>query len=172
MPGFLDFIGSREIEKPAYPIYPDKFWEPYRTKRFEIGEQMCAKLGIAREEKPARYARMAENYKFFGAPAAIFCFVDKGMGRQRRPGQHPRKRTHALRSVGEVRDAVGVRVTRPRWFRYPHADCGSGGCGEELESLGVGWSHDSKVSIVECRDLDFANAFSDRDEGCVNEVEG
>lgn len=80
MPQFLDYMSTREAEKPAYPIYPDKLWEPYRTNRFEIGEQMYAKLGIAREDKPARYARMAENFKFFGAPAAIFCFIDKGMG--------------------------------------------------------------------------------------------
>jgi len=80
MPKFLDFMSTREAEKPAYPIYPEKLWEPYRTNRFDLGEQMYATLGIARDDKPARYARMAENFKFFGAPAAIFCFIDKGMG--------------------------------------------------------------------------------------------
>lgn len=80
MPAFLDFIGEREIEPPGYDIYPADLWEPYRTNRFAVGEQMYATLGIAREDKAARLARLAENFRFFGAPAAIFCFVDRGMG--------------------------------------------------------------------------------------------
>lgn len=80
MPAFLDFIGEREIEPPGYDIYPADLWEPYRTNRFTVGEQMYATLGIARDDKAARLARLAENFRFFGAPAAIFCFVDRGMG--------------------------------------------------------------------------------------------
>ena len=40
---------------------------------------MYHKLGIPRDDKAARFARMAENYDFFGAPAAIFCFVEEQM---------------------------------------------------------------------------------------------
>ena len=80
MPAFLEFLSGREIEKPGYEIYPASLWEPYRTNRFELGEQMYAKLGIGRDDKAGRFARLAENYRFFGAPAAIFCFVDRGMG--------------------------------------------------------------------------------------------
>lgn len=80
MPRFLDFLGERKIERPNYEVYPPNLWEPYRTNRFELGEQMYAKLGIPREDKPARLARMAENFNFFGAPAAFFCFIDKRMG--------------------------------------------------------------------------------------------
>lgn len=80
MPRFNEFIASRELEPPGYDIYPPDLWEPHRTTRFQLGEQMYAKLEIPREDKAARLARMAENYKFFGAPAAIFCFIDKRMG--------------------------------------------------------------------------------------------
>jgi nitroreductase len=80
MDRFLDFLGSRPPEKPGYDIYPANLWEPYRTNRFALGEQMYELLGIPREDKPARLARMAENFRFFGAPAAFFCFIDKGMG--------------------------------------------------------------------------------------------
>ncbi|MEM7275452.1 MAG: nitroreductase [Actinomycetota bacterium] len=80
MPAFLDHIRSREFEAPGYDIYPPKLWEPYRTNRFTVGEQMYALLDIARDDRAARLARMAENYNFFGAPNAIFCFVDKRMG--------------------------------------------------------------------------------------------
>jgi nitroreductase len=41
---------------------------------------MYALLGIPREDKAGRLARFAENLKFFGAPAGLFCFIDRAMG--------------------------------------------------------------------------------------------
>lgn len=69
-----------EPEAPAYAIYPQGLTEPYRSSRFKVGEDMYALLGIAREDKEARIARLMENYQFFGAPAAFFCYVDRQMG--------------------------------------------------------------------------------------------
>lgn len=80
MPAFKEFLAERGPEEPEYEIYPPKLWEPYRTNRFALGEAMYELLGIARDDKAGRYARLAENYNFFGAPAAIFCFVDRRMG--------------------------------------------------------------------------------------------
>lgn len=79
MDRFLAFIADREIEEPDYAIYPPKLWEPHRTARFELGEQMYDLLDIAREDRAGRLERMMENYRFFGAPAAIFCFLDRRM---------------------------------------------------------------------------------------------
>jgi nitroreductase len=62
------------------PIYPAVVAEPYRSRRFKVGEDMYAILGIPREDKMARLGQMAENYKFFGAPVAIFFVIDKSMG--------------------------------------------------------------------------------------------
>jgi nitroreductase len=73
-------LDHSQPEEPAYSIYPAKLTEPYRSSRFLVGEQMYALLGIPREDKPARLRRLAENFQFFGAPAAIFCFVDRQMG--------------------------------------------------------------------------------------------
>lgn len=67
-------------ESPEYSVYPQKMEEPYRTSRFEVGEDMYALLDIARDEKPKRLQWFANNFQFFGAPAAIFCFVDRKMG--------------------------------------------------------------------------------------------
>jgi len=67
-------------ETPEYPVYPPKMKEPYRTVRFENGEQLYAILGISRDDKPKRLEWFANNFRFFGAPAAIFCFVDRTMG--------------------------------------------------------------------------------------------
>jgi len=81
MKDFLDFQEAwTEPEVPAYDIYPSKLKEPYRTSRFELGEQMYELLGIGREDKDARIAQVMENFRFFGAPCAFFCFVDRQMG--------------------------------------------------------------------------------------------
>ena len=69
------------VEEPGYEIYPASLWEPYRTNRFTVGEQLYATLGIPREDKEGRMAQFARNGDFFGAPAALFCYIDKGMGR-------------------------------------------------------------------------------------------
>jgi nitroreductase len=80
MTRFRQRVADGEPSEPEYPIYPPNLWEPHRTSRFELGELMYAKLGIPRDDKAARYAQMAKNLEFFGAPAAVFCFVDRRMG--------------------------------------------------------------------------------------------
>jgi len=68
------------LEAPEYDIYPPSLHEPYRSNRFQLGEQMYATLGIAREDKAGRLRQFARNDLFFDAPAALFCFVDRRMG--------------------------------------------------------------------------------------------
>jgi len=80
MTRFRSFIAGRKPGAPAYDIYPRELGEPYRSSRFKVGEDMYALLGIARDDKPARLAQFAKNLDFFGAPAAIFCFLDEQMG--------------------------------------------------------------------------------------------
>lgn len=78
---FLEFVGSRtDPESPAYDIYPPGLKEPYRSSRFKVGEDMYGLLGIEREDKAGRIQRLMENYRFFGAPCGLFCFVDRQMG--------------------------------------------------------------------------------------------
>jgi nitroreductase len=62
------------------PVYPANLWEPYRTRRFKVGEDMYALLGIGRSDRTARLARFARNYEFFGAPVAMFFIIDERMG--------------------------------------------------------------------------------------------
>ena len=69
-----------DAERPEYDIYPKELVSPYRDYRFKIGEDMYARLGIPREDKPARLRWFARNYQFFGAPMALFCSVDRRMG--------------------------------------------------------------------------------------------
>jgi len=62
------------------PVYPADLWEPYRSRRYKVGEDMYALLGIGRDNKPARLMHLAQNFQFFGAPVALFFVIDKGMG--------------------------------------------------------------------------------------------
>ena len=36
--------GCPELEIPEYDVYPHKLWEPYRTNRFALGEQLYASI--------------------------------------------------------------------------------------------------------------------------------
>jgi nitroreductase len=62
------------------PVYPANLWEPYRTRRFKVGEDMYALLGIPRENRPARLMHLAQNFDFFGAPVGLFFVIDARMG--------------------------------------------------------------------------------------------
>lgn len=67
-------------EADEHPIYPPKLGEPYRTRRFEIGEALYETLGVARDDKPGRLMWLANNYRFFGAPVGLFFVIDRSMG--------------------------------------------------------------------------------------------
>lgn len=73
-------IAAGPPDPPEYPVYPPDLHEPYRSRRFKVGEDMYALLGIRRDEKPKRWAWFRNNFRFFGAPAALFCHVDRRMG--------------------------------------------------------------------------------------------
>ena len=61
-------------------IYPEGLWEPHESRRKEVGEMMYAALGIPREDKERRRAWFANNFRFFGAPVALFFVIDERMG--------------------------------------------------------------------------------------------
>jgi nitroreductase len=67
-------------EPTEYDIYPKDLVDPYKSRRFEVGEDLYAALGIPRENKAARMQWFARNFLFFGAPLALFCYVDRRMG--------------------------------------------------------------------------------------------
>lgn len=73
-------LAAGTAETPAYDIYPAALGAPYRDRRDAIGEALYARLGIPREDRAARRRWFAENFRFFGAPAAIFCSVEATMG--------------------------------------------------------------------------------------------
>jgi len=67
-------------ETPEYAVYPPDLWEPFRTRRWQNGEDLYATIGIPREDKPARLRQLARNGEFFGAPVGIFFLLDRKLG--------------------------------------------------------------------------------------------
>jgi nitroreductase len=66
-----------KTEEPTYPAYPSPLWEPQRSWRYKLGEDMYAKLGIPRENKMGRLVWFAQNAKFFEAPVGLIITGDK-----------------------------------------------------------------------------------------------
>ena len=62
------------------PVYPANLWEPYRSRRFKLGEDMYALLGIPRENKAGRLMHLMGNFDFFAAPVGLFFVIDRRMG--------------------------------------------------------------------------------------------
>jgi nitroreductase len=67
-------------ETPEYNVYPPDLWEPFRTRRWQNGEDLYATIGIPREDKPARLRQLARNGEFFGAPVGVFFCLDRKLG--------------------------------------------------------------------------------------------
>lgn len=67
-------------EEPEYQIYPSDLWEPFRTRRFQIGEDLYSTIGISREDKEGRRRQFTKNAEFFGAPVGIFVCIDRRLG--------------------------------------------------------------------------------------------
>ena len=66
-------------ESPEYLVYPPKLKEPYRSRRYKCGEDLYLSIGIDRDNKSARLRQFANNYRFFGAPAAFMFTIDRVM---------------------------------------------------------------------------------------------
>ena len=66
-----------ETEGDTFPPYPSPLWEPMRTWRYKLGEDMYKLLGIPKDDKPARMMQVGQNFNFFGAPVGILITGDK-----------------------------------------------------------------------------------------------
>ena len=68
------FVSGKASEEGDDPVYPPQLWEPYRSRRYQVGEEMYALLGVRREDRTGRLAHVARNFDFFGAlPAWDIC---------------------------------------------------------------------------------------------------
>src|SRR5262249_38385889 len=64
-----------------YEMYPRVLKSPYGERRSAFGKERYSALGIAREDWEARQRAAIANWNCFGAPAALFCYIDRDLGR-------------------------------------------------------------------------------------------
>ncbi|MCV7394753.1 nitroreductase [Mycobacterium paraseoulense] len=87
--GLLDELKTRAVERVAhgdpwdereYQMYPPALKSPYDERRSAFGKERYSALGIAREDWEARQRAAIANWNCFGAPAALFCYIDHDLG--------------------------------------------------------------------------------------------
>src|SRR5262245_66574672 len=61
-------------------MYPSALKSPYRERREAFGKERYGELGISREDVEGRQRAAAANWNCFGAPAALFCYIDRDLG--------------------------------------------------------------------------------------------
>jgi nitroreductase len=63
-----------------FEMYPPVLRSPYRERRAAAAAQRFRARGIARDDREGRDRAVAGNWACFGAPAALFCYIDRDMG--------------------------------------------------------------------------------------------
>ncbi len=69
-----------QMEEQTHEAYPSPLWEPQRSWRYKLGEDMYGLVGIAKDDKVGRMKWLANNVKFFGAPVGIIITGNKKLG--------------------------------------------------------------------------------------------
>lgn len=66
--------------QPDYVIYPSELEPRHMARRSGVAHAMYGAMGIAREDRDARAAAMALNFRGFGAPVVLFVHCPRYMG--------------------------------------------------------------------------------------------
>ena len=67
-------------DEREFEMYPPALKPPYGERRSAFGKERYCALGIAREDLEARQRAAIANWDCFGAPAALFCYIDRDLG--------------------------------------------------------------------------------------------
>ena len=67
-------------DEREFQMYPTNLRSPYGERRSQFGKERYSSLGIEREDWEARQRAATANWDCFGAPAALFCYVDRDLG--------------------------------------------------------------------------------------------
>jgi nitroreductase len=67
-------------DERQYEMYSSALKFPYGERRSNFGKERYSALGIARDDWEARQRAAIANWNCFGAPAALFCYIDRDLG--------------------------------------------------------------------------------------------
>ena len=127
-----------KVETATHPAYPSPLWEPQRSWRYKLGDDMYATIGIERENKMGRMIWLAQNAKFFEAPVGIIITGDKRLNMP----QHMDIGIF-LQSVMLLAREAGLHTAPQGWWRnwssvcYKHLDIPE--TEEVLVGMGIGY---------------------------------
>jgi nitroreductase len=68
--------GSFE-RRQSWKYYPDKFFEPYLSRRRAVGLGLYSLLGIEKGDGVRMHQQMGRNYLFFDAPVGLMFTIDE-----------------------------------------------------------------------------------------------
>jgi nitroreductase len=117
---FKATIAATPLEEPEYDVYPANLWDPFRTRRYQCGEDLYASIGIGREDRPGRLRQLAKNAELFGAPVGLFFCLERRLG----PPQWSDVGMY-MQTVMLLAEERGLSTCAQEfWARYPKAVAG------------------------------------------------
>ncbi|MGK7344503.1 MAG: nitroreductase [Candidatus Nitrospinota bacterium M3_3B_026] len=66
--------------RPDFPFRPEQWGEPYKSRRRACRAALFTALGIRLKDREGRLRACMGGYRFFGAPAGLMLFMDRGFG--------------------------------------------------------------------------------------------
>jgi len=93
----------------------DKYRDVYRERQFDAAHQLYGAMGVARNDRQARFDAYLRNFEFFGAPHAAFIFMPKPFGTFQAMdcGMYAQSLMLALTSRGIASCAQGALILYP-----------------------------------------------------------
>ena len=77
----VERVAAGDRRTSEFEMYPRTLKSPYGERRSRFGKERYSSLGITRDDWEARQRAAIGNWDCFGAPAALFCYIDRDLGR-------------------------------------------------------------------------------------------
>lgn len=68
-----------EEHKAEYEYYPQRFPEPFLSRRRKVGWDLYGSLGIAKGDSGRMHEQHGRNYRFFDAPVGLICTIERSL---------------------------------------------------------------------------------------------
>lgn len=72
-------VPPEEADWTDYRYYPEKFVEPFQSRRRSLGSALYGLLGISKRDVSAKRAQFDRNFNFFDAPVGLFLTIDRDL---------------------------------------------------------------------------------------------
>ena len=117
-------LDPSKLESWEYDYYPERFPEPYHSRRRKVGFDLYALAGVERGDIAGGLRQTSLNYRFFGAPVGIIitvypesatgvlvevgCLLQTIMLTARQYGLHSCPQAAWAAFPGQVKEALGL----------------------------------------------------------------